>query len=203
MLKSPKLFSLENLPLSPNWEDIQRLVDYYDGTKPRDIRNKAIMVIFVVYGIRCSELENITLRDVDWKNDAIYLHRAKRCRPQILPLLPIVGNALIKYITEIRRNDLSREYLFLDLVAPFTKVKRTTVYNVVASAYKALDIKLNHIGPHSIRHACASHLVNSGCTLKEVSDLLGHSQLDTTRIYAKVDMVNLCKVAEMNWEGLL
>ncbi|MDD4220493.1 MAG: tyrosine-type recombinase/integrase [Sphaerochaetaceae bacterium] len=203
MLKSPKLFSLENLPLSPNWEDIQRLIDYYDGTKPRDIRNKAIMVIFVVYGIRCSELENITLRDVDWKNDAIYLHRAKRCRPQILPLLPIVGNALVKYITEIRRNDLSREYLFLDLVAPFTKVKRTTVYNVVASAYKALDIKLNHIGPHSIRHACASHLVNSGCTLKEVSDLLGHSQLDTTRIYAKVDMVNLCKVAEMNWEGLL
>lgn len=152
MLKSPKLFSLENLPASPNWEDIQRLVDYYGGNKPRDIRNKAIMVIFAVYGIRCSELENLTLKDVDWKNDTIYLHRAKRCRPQILPLLPIVGNALVKYITEIRRNDLSREHLFLDLVAPFTKVKRTTVYNVVASAYKAVDIRLNHIGPHSIRY---------------------------------------------------
>ena len=203
LLKSPRLFSYENLPESPNWEDIPRLVDYYGGNRPRDIRNKAIIIIFAAYGIRCSELENMKLRDVDWENDTIYLHRAKRCRPQVLPLLPVVGNTLVKYITEIRRNDLNREHLFLDLVTPFTKVKRSTIYNIVASAYKALDIRLNHIGPHSIRHACASHLVNSGCTLKQVSDLLGHSHLDTTRIYAKVDMVNLSKVAEMNWEGLL
>jgi integrase/recombinase XerD len=203
MLKSPRLFSLESLPTAPNWEDVKRLVDYYGGNKPRDIRNKAIMIIFAVYGIRCSELENLTLRDVDWKNDTIYLHRAKRCRSQILPLLPVVGNTLAKYITEIRRNDLSREYLFLDLVAPFTKIKPATVYHVVASAYKALGIKLNHNGPHTLRHACASHLVNSGGTLKEVSDLLGHKQLDTTRIYTKIDIVSLCKVAEMDWEGLL
>ena len=203
LLKAPRLFSLENLPISLDREDVQRLVCYYDGNKPRDIRNKAIMIIFAVYGIRCSELANLTLKDVDWKNDTIYLRRVKRCSPQILPLLPIVGNTLAGYITEIRRNDLSREYLFLDLVAPFTKVKRATVYNVVASAYKALGLKLNHIGPHSLRHACASHLVNSGHTLKEVSDLLGHKRFDTTRIYAKVDMINLRKVAEINWEEVL
>jgi site-specific recombinase XerD len=203
VLKSPRLFSLENLPASPNREDVNRLVGYYDGNKPRDIRNKAIMVLFAVYGIRCSELTNLTLKDADWGNDVIYLRRVKGCRPQILPLLPVVGNTLVRYITEIRRNDLSREYLFLNLAAPFTRVKRTTVYQVVASAYKALDIKLNHIGPHSLRHACASHLLNSGRTLKEISDLLGHRKLDTTRIYAKTDLLNLRKVAEMNWEGLL
>jgi len=203
VIKSPRLFRLETLPASPSREDVQRLVDYYEGNKPRDIRNKAIMLIFAIYGIRCSELTNLALKDIDWKNDTICLHRAKGCRLQILPLLPIVGNALVRYITEIRRNDLSREYLFLDLVAPFTKLKNGTVYQIVASVYKALDIKLHHIGPHSLRYACASHLVNSGHTLKEVSDLLGHKQLDTTMIYTKIDMTNLRKVAEMNWEGLL
>jgi site-specific recombinase XerD len=201
--KGPRVFELENLPASPNWEDVQRLVDYYDGNRPRDIRNKAIMVILAVYGMRCSELASLTLKDIDWGNETICLHRVKRCRFQILPLLPIVSNVLVRYITETRRNDLNREYLFLDLVAPFTKIKRGAVYQIVASAYKSLDVKIRHIGPHSLRHACASRLVNSGHTLKEVSDLLGHKQLDTTRVYAKVDIINPRKVAEMDWEGLL
>jgi len=203
MLKSPKLFALETLPVYPTWENVQRLVNYYDGNKPADIRNKAIMVMFAVYGIRCSELANLTIKDIDWKNDTIYLHRVKGGQPQTLPLLPVVGNALVRYITATRRNNLNREYLFLDLVAPYTKVKHSTLYQVVASAYKALDIKLLHMGPHSLRHACASHLINSGHSLEKVSVLLGHKQLDTTRIYAKVDMVNLRKVAEINWEGLI
>jgi site-specific recombinase XerD len=203
LLKSPRLFSFETLPLSPTWMDVQRLVNYYDGNKPSDIRNKAIMIIFAVYGIRCSEMENLTLKDIDWKNDIIYLRRAKRCHSQLLPLLPVVGNALARYVKEIRRNDLNREYLFLDLVAPFTKIKHATLYRIVASACKALDIQLKHVGPHSLRHACAGRLVNSGHSLKEVSDLLGHKQLDTTMVYAKIDMVNLRRVAEMNWEGLL
>ena len=50
---------------------------------------------------------------------------------------------------------------------------------------------------------CATHLINTGHTFKEVADLLGHKMLETTRIYAKVDMNNLSKVADMNWEGLL
>ena len=54
-----------------------------------------------------------------------------------------------------------------------------------------------------MRHSCATHLVNSGHSMKEVADLLGHQMLDTTRIYAKVDMVGLRKVADMEWEGLL
>jgi len=203
VLKSPRIYNLEGLPTSPKWENVQRLINHYDGNTPRNIRNKAILILLSVYGIRCSELCNLTLNDIDWENDTIYLHRVKGCRSQVLPLLPIVGNALTKYITEARRNNLKRKSLFLDLLAPYTQVKQTTIYQVVSGAYKSLNIKLNHIGPHSLRHACATHLINSGHTLKEVSDLLGHKRFDTTRIYAKVDMVNLRKVSEMNWEELI
>ncbi|MDR1338958.1 MAG: tyrosine-type recombinase/integrase [Prevotellaceae bacterium] len=62
---------------------------------------------------------------------------------------------------------------------------------------------MRHYGPHSLRHGCATRLINLGFSLKEVADQLGHQQLDTTRIYAKVDINNLRKVADMNWEGIL
>ena len=64
-------------------------------------------------------------------------------------------------------------------------------------------MNIRHRGPHSFRHGCATHLINTGYSLKEIADLLGHMRLDTTRIYAKVDMVSLREVADMNWEELL
>lgn len=62
---------------------------------------------------------------------------------------------------------------------------------------------MRHYGLHSLRHTCATRLINTGHSLKEIADLLGHIGLDTTRIYAKVDIKNLRKVADMDWEGLL
>lgn len=202
-LKNPRIYSLETLPSAPKWENVQQLVEFYNGDTPRDIRNKAIMTLLAVYGIRCSELRNLTVKDVNWETDTIIINRVKRCNPQIFPLPTIVGNTLARYITEGRRNDLKRKFLFLDLITPFSQIKQATIYRIVSDAYRALHITLNHIGPHSLRHACASHLINSGHTLKEVSDLLGHKQLDTTRIYAKIDLLNLRKVSDMNWEGIL
>lgn len=98
---------------------------------------------------------------------------------------------------------MGRDHLFLTLCMPYEKITRGVVYYLVSRAYKGLDIHVRHRGGHSLRHACASHLVNNGRTLKETSDLLGHRLLDTTRIYAKVDLSHLHKVSKMEWEGLL
>lgn len=65
-----------------------------------------------VYGLRCSEVTNMKLKDIDWRNETLYLRRAKNCRPQVLPLLPIVGDAIIRYIKEARFNKSGNEYLF-------------------------------------------------------------------------------------------
>jgi integrase/recombinase XerD len=202
-LRGPRQFSLEQLPYAANWKDVQRLVDFYSGDSPACKRNRAIIVMFAVYGIRTSELTNLKIKDIDWGNEIITLHRAKRGRSQALPLMPIVGNALIRYFKESRRNDLGKTHLFINLLAPYDQMSTSGVYQVVSQAYHKLGISLEHVGAHSLRHSCASHLVNSGHSLKEVSDLLGHKQLDTTRVYAKIDLPNLRKVADINWEGLL
>jgi site-specific recombinase XerD len=73
----------------------------------------------------------------------------------------------------------------------------------VSQSYGKTDTGIRHKGGHSLRHACASRIINTGGTLKDVSDLLGHKQFDTTRTYAKIDLVNLRKVADLKWEGLL
>ena len=121
----------------------------------------------------------------------------------MLPLLPIVGNAIVRYIKEVRFNKSKKEYLFLCKRAPHEQLSTSTIYNLVKKELKDKGLELRHYGPHSLRHTCATHLINTGHSLKEIADLLGHVGLDTTRIYAKVDIKNLRKVADMNWEGLL
>ena len=70
-----------------------------------------------------------------------------------------------------------------------------------ATAIAGLPIK--HHGPHSLRHACATRLINQGLSLKEVGDHLGQRDLETTRIYAKVDLVRLREVASFDLGELL
>ena len=59
-----------------------------------------------------------------------------------------------------------------------------------------------HSGPHTLRHACATHLLARGLSLKEIGDHLGHRSPETTRIYAKVDLVGLRAVGDFDLEGL-
>ena len=67
----------------------------------------------------------------------------------------------------------------------------------------ALGVTLPHYGPHALRHACATHLLAQGLSLKEIGDHLGHQSPQTTRIYAKVDLAGLRAVGDFDLEGLL
>ncbi len=202
-IRHPKQFSLETLPSAPSWETVNALVKHYGTSDAGGKRNTAIIAMMAIYGMRSSEVANLKLKDIDWDKELIYLHRAKRGGLQSFPLMPEAGNLLADYLRNGRNNGLGRENLFLTLYMPYKNISKDCIYNIVSQAYRSLDVNLNHKGGHSLRHACASHLINNGSSLKEVSDLLGHRLLDTTRIYAKVDIYNLRNVAEMNWEGVI
>jgi len=74
---------------------------------------------------------------------------------------------------------------------------------MVFRRWRALGVELPHYGSHTLRHACASHLLEQGLSLKEIGDHLGHRHPDTTRIYAKVDLASLRQVADFDMGGLL
>jgi len=202
-IKAPRIYSEETIPYAPKRENMKLAVQYYNNDKKSAIRNYAILQIFVVYGIRSCELTNLKLADLDWRKEQLHLKRAKGCRPQIFPLVKSVGDAILRYIKEVRQNGSHSEHVFLCMDAPYRPMSTSAVYKVVSDSLRQQNIVLKHYGAHSLRHGSATLLVNSGFTMTEVSEYLGHQSLNATRIYAKVDLLNLRKVADINWEGLL
>jgi site-specific recombinase XerD len=88
-------------------------------------------------------------------------------------------------------------------MAPLRPLAANGLAQVVKRRLHALGLKLPHYGPHVLRHACATHLLPQGLSLKEIGDHLGHQSPETTRIYAKVDLAALRTVGDFNLEGLL
>jgi site-specific recombinase XerD len=202
-IKAPRVYHHETLPSSPRWQDIKRLLANSQTDYPTDVRDYAVMLLLSVYGMRRSEVAGLKLNDIDWENEQIYLRRAKRSRPQVFPLSQIVGDAILHYLKEIRPKHCKLKELFIAMRSPYQALTAGAIYAIVNRRLKPLNLPIKHHGPHALRHACATHLINEGFSLKEISDHLGHQELETTRIYAKVDLINLRKVAEQKWEGLL
>lgn len=194
-IKLPRIYQYETLPLSPNWEDIKKLLANTKTDHPTDIRDYAILMLISTYGMRSSEIKYLCLEDIDWKNEIIYVKRAKQSKSQAFPLSKSIGEAIINYLKKVRQNNCSLREIFLCMKAPYRALSRRSISTIVSRRLLPLDLKIKHHGSHSLRYACATHLINEGISLKEISDYLGHQALDNTRIYAKVDLTNLRKVS--------
>ena len=201
-IMSPHLFADEGLPKGPAWSDVQQLLDNTEGNQPKDIRDRAIIMLFTVYGMRVGEVRGLKLEDLDWEKELLYLTRPKPRRRQSYPLSYTVGKAILRYLQEVRPRNPRRE-VFLTIKAPIQPLSSGSLHDLVSDRLRALSLSLPHYGPHSLRHACATRLLAEGLSMKEIGDHLGHRKADTTRVYAKVDMAGLRQVADFDWGGLL
>ena len=201
-IKGPRVFSQESLPAGPSWDEVRRLLAAADGDQPTDLRDRAILMLLAVYGLRAGEVRRLQLADFDWQNERLCVTRGKTRSVQIYPLTRPVGDAVLRYLKEGRPRSSHRE-VFLTLRAPFRPLGNAAVGCVVARRLHALGISPPHFGSHSLRHACATHLLEEGLSLKEIGDHLGHRDPDTTRIYAKVNLTALRQVADFDLGGLL
>lgn len=200
-IQAPRIYKHETLPSSPSWEDVQRLLKTTEGNRPSDIRARAVILLLAVYGLRDSEICQLRLEDFDWEQETFRLKRSKLGPIQQFPLVRSVGQALIRYLKEVRPQHSTHREIFLTRCGPFHPLK--TVYEIVSLHWKPLHVAIKHYGPHSLRHACATRLINQGMPLKTIADQLGHRNLDATRIYAKVDLSRLREVADFNLRGVL
>jgi integrase/recombinase XerD len=202
-IKMPRVYKLESLPYSPSWDEVKKLFKTTENKDPINIRDLAILMLLAIYGFRCSEVAELQLNDIDWENKILNLRRAKNSKPQKFPLCQTVGKAIINYLTQVRPKNSSCREVFLCIKAPYRPLSNAAIYRLVSHRWKLLGVSIKHIGPHSLRHACATRLINEGLSLKEISHYLGHQWLETTRIYTKVDLNNLRKVTDFNIGGLL
>jgi site-specific recombinase XerD len=200
-IKSPRCYSSESLPLGPAWREVRQLLSSLKGDHASGIRDRAIILLLAVYGLRAGEVAGIRLEDFDWERELLRVRRPKQRKAQEYPLVRSVGNAVIRYLREVRPDSQRRE-VFLTCRAPFRPLHSGTLWPVVARRLRGLSVELPHYGPHSLRHACATRLLNQGLSLKEIGDHLGHTNPDTTRIYAKVDLAQLREVGQIDLRGL-
>lgn len=202
LVLTPHLFRYEHVPSGPSWPDVKRLLAATEGTCRHDLRNRAMLLLLAVYGLRCGEVTTLRVGDLDWVRRVMRVRRIKTSQLQEYPLTSATGQAIRHYLKK-GRPPSARPELFLTFRAPFRPLSSGAVYEVTAALFARLDIVSPKRGPHSLRHACATHLLNSGFTLKAVGDHLGHRSLTATQVYAKVDLVGLRHVAAFDLGGLL
>jgi site-specific recombinase XerD len=201
-IEAPRIYAQEGLPLGPTWQDVQKIIASFSGNNASDIRNRAIVLLLAIYGLRRGEVARLCLDDLDWVGEILHVSRPKQRCAQQYPLIPLVGDAILRYLKESRPRSSHRE-LFLTREAPVRPLQAGGISSIVRARLKAIDIQPPRRGSHCLRHACARHLLDAGFTLKEIGDHLGHRSATATRIYAKVDLNSLRDVAELELGGLL
>lgn len=191
-------WKLATLPKGLSAAELTRLLGAFDRTCASGRRDYAITRCFADLGLRTAEVARLQLDDVDWQRGMLRI-RGKGRRVDVLPLPPVTGRAIVAYLRAGRPRSDARA-LFLRHRPPVGKpATRCIVRNAVRFAATRCGLQ-GLGGPHILRHTVATRLVQGGATLKQVADVLRHRCLDTTSIYAKVDIAALSSVA-MPWPG--
>ena len=186
----------EDLPDYLREEQLAQLLNSCEGGTPNGQRDYAIVICLARLGLRAGEVAPLALEDIDWREGTLTLARTKRRRERRLPLPVEVGAALVKYLRQERPAASSRS-LFLSRQAAKT-LSAESISRVVAQGLKRTAILTPRKGAHLLRRTLASHLVQRGVSLKAVADLLGHRGLESTMVYAKVNLPMLRQLA-MPW----
>lgn len=175
--------------------DIERLLASCDRSTLDGARDHAMLLLLARLGLRSIEIARLQLEDFDWRAGDL-LVRGKVRRDDRLPIPQDVGTALAAYLA-VRGPHESRS-VFLTLRAPTRPIRADLVGDVVQRHCRQAGVP--HVGPHRLRHTLATEMLAAGAALVEISQVLRHSDLATTAIYAKVDLGRLRQVAQP-WPG--
>lgn len=184
-----------HLPPRLAWEDVQRAIDATDVATPSGVRDRAIMLLLATTGLRNRELRELELGDIRWLPGELVLRHTKGHRDRVVPLLDETGAALAEYVLHARPRTSDRR-VFLSCVPPVRPFScSSTVSRIVRCRLERAGIPVQRGGAHLLRHSLATRLVEQRRPIKEVADLLGHQNIDTTSLYVKVAVPQLADVA--------
>lgn len=181
-LKAPKIEKKMPTILTP--EEVIRLLEQPGGTSPKELRDKAMLELLYATGIRVSELISLKVEDVNLAME--YLTCSDSHKERIIPFGSIAKEALSRYL-ELGRpklvGDEKEEWLFTNCSGQ--QMSRQGFWKLIKSYGKKAGIEAE-ITPHMLRHSFAAHMVGNGADLKSVQEMLGHSDISTTQVYAQM-----------------
>jgi site-specific recombinase XerD len=178
------------MPRALEPEAVAKLLASCDRRRAVGCRDYAIVLLLVRLGLRSVEVAAMQLDDIDWRAGEV-LVRGKGGRRDRLPLPPDVGEALAGYLQ--RRPPGESRAVFVGMLPPGGPLTRQAVGAIVSAACARAGIP--RAGAHRLRHTAATRMLQAGCSLAEIGQVLRHEQLRTTAIYAKVDYAALRTLA--------
>jgi len=186
--------------LPPVWptETVERLLNAIDRQTSTGKRDYAMLMIAARLGIRAGDIINLKLDNIDWSACCFKFTQKKTQRPLSLPLFQDVAEAIIDYL-KCARPESTRRELFLKIRAPQGPLTSTgTIYSIIKGAMEKSNIELDigiPRGAHALRHTLATNLLKHGQPMESISSVLGHSSIESTRVYTHVDIEALRSVA--------
>ena len=186
---------LARLPHCLSTEEVDRLIAACNGTDPRRLRDRAILLMLARLGLRAGDVACLRLTDIDWNNGTLQVTGKGRYQVR-LPLPQDVGDALLRYL-ECRPGNIDTDHVFIRSNAPCRPfASGGGVSSVVKHALKRANIDAPAKGAHLLRHTAATEMLRNGVPLDQAGLVLRHRSIDVTAYYAKADVALLQQIAQ-------
>jgi integrase/recombinase XerD len=190
---------LAGLPEALSTVEIKLLLNAFDRQTTTGKRDYAIARCLLDLGLRRTEVAHLQLDDVDWRAGTLRIH-GKGKRIDVLPLPRRTGQAIADYLRHGRPLTTRREVFVRHRPPVNAAADIDIVRNAIRYAAQRCGLQARIRGTHILRRTAACRMVQAGTPFKDIADLLRHRCLDTTAIYAKVDLPALRRVA-LPWPG--
>jgi len=196
-IPSFRRYKLSTVPKGISDEHAQRLLQSIDRSRAVGLRDYAIVQLLYTYGVRGEQVSTLQLHDIRWAAGQIRFPPIKCGKTVINPLTDEVGNSLLAYLQHGRPPSPHSE-VFLISSAPYTPINRTLVPWIVCNRIRKAGLAVPTPGARAFRHRFATQMLANGHRLKSIADMLGHRNLESTSIYAKVDF-HMLQEAALDW----
>ena len=170
------------LPETISISDVNRLIKTYDHSNYMNSRNLTLIDFMYSTACRVSELCNVRVSDLDFEDDFVKLF-GKGSKQRIVPIGSQLKINLLDYLKF--RDELTTQESFLFLSKNMKKLDRSAIFRIIKKSASLSDNNLS-IHPHTLRHSAATHMLEAGCDLRTLQELLGHTSVSTTKIYTKL-----------------
>ena len=170
------------LPETISVSDINRLINIYDHSNYMNSRNLTLIDFMYSTACRVSELCDVRLSDLDFEEDFVKLF-GKGSKQRIVPIGSELKINLSKYLKF--RDELNTQEPYLFLSKNMNQLDRSAIFRIIKKSATLSDNALS-VHPHTLRHSAATHMLEAGCDLRTLQELLGHTSVSTTKIYTKL-----------------
>ena len=192
----PKIYVEERIPETWTPEEVRQLLSAIDRSNAIGKRDYAMLLLAVLLGMRAGDICTLKFKNLDWNQKLVSYTQQKTKKINTLPLLPIIGEAIIDYLKNGRLAS-ECDNVFIRHIHPYGEFQSSSALSENLKKYMrhaGLTSKKHKVA-HSLRHTLASSLLFEGTPLMTISNILGHNSPKTTSVYTKVDLPALRKCA--------